>query len=365
MASEHLRACLTATDLGSYADDICDKLDLLLPFLSTQQDLVRRLAELGVSKLGHRFRIAKMIGEAAQASTPIAPDVSDASAPPAPQATTTNATAISSPAATAAPVAQRWQVTHVPAVIIRSAPSVTAAKLGSRATGTEVRVEREVNGWVRLADDDPSGREMWMLVDGTQAGFKGPLMRLVPPDVAAILDEARRLKRDAMRSVPQANDAGSDMAARLRLKLGPTVRSALALLDRALDVLLTLPETHRAGEMAGVKHEMAIIHARIVPENLLLPAILTQAEMHRLVDRQVRVNDAAAAAVAGACQVLHEPPLGVPHGVSVVPLHACAWEVMYYASESLAHLSPDQLIDPGAQSARSSRSLPVAPAISP
>ena len=56
---QHLRDALASLDLSTHAATLCTRLDVLLA--ADQQEQLKVLNECGVSKLGHRFRIAKLL----------------------------------------------------------------------------------------------------------------------------------------------------------------------------------------------------------------------------------------------------------------------------------------------------------------
>ena len=70
-------------------------------------------------------------------------------------------------------VSNAFEVVHT-RVIIRAAPSVQSAALGSKLQGSIITAEAVKDGWVRLCDN--AG---WMLIDGTSLGL-GLLLRQLP-----------------------------------------------------------------------------------------------------------------------------------------------------------------------------------------
>ena len=175
--AEQLRASLEAAGLGDHADAVCGRLDELLT-AQTHHEQLRLLQECGVHKLGQRLKARATLQALPATKEPLHATKEPLEALPAAKEPLEALAVLKEPlesvmdlsdvADAPYPVAagpQRWRVVHIPAVVVRSAPSLTAAKRGMRAVGSEVSVAYVENGWARL-----DGREeSWMLVDGTLA----------------------------------------------------------------------------------------------------------------------------------------------------------------------------------------------------
>ena len=342
--AEQLRASLEAAGLGEHADAVCGRLDELIAAPSHHEQL-RLLQECGVHKLGQRLKARATLQALPATKEPLHATKEPLEALPALKEPLEALAVLKEPlesmmdlsdvADAPYPVAagpQRWRVVHIPAVVVRSAPSLTASKRGMRAVGSEVSVAYVENGWARL----DGGEESWMLVDGTLAGFAGPLLRWIPPEVARTLDAARSLVRDALNLVPSDSGGAATAAAALRLPLGACLPEALSKLQAALDALMALPADHRVVDELRAHSEMAVLHARVRPEYLLLPLLECQAVAQATVGTFPQRSSSGVA--LPECPLLSTPPAG-EHAEKLVALHSCAWEVLHASSECLKDLS--------------------------
>lgn len=257
----------------------------------------------------------------------------------------------------ATPEPQLWTVTHQPAVVVRSAPSVKAEKLGIHVTGSEVSVAYTQAGWARLS----SPQEQWMLIDGPLAGFRAALMQRVPQDVAAVVFRARSMLSQALRIAPRVKEVmdGVALAAipscaeKLRIAAGGELDASIAMMRGALREMLAVAEEYRVGELVRIYTEIAVLFARTSPARLLLPILEAQSLANILLSAQTfREMSGPSGTIALADELtesplLTEPPLA--EADSIVALHTHAWEVIYAASSAIAerpnlfpgHMTPD------------------------
>jgi hypothetical protein len=73
--------------------------------------------------------------------------------------------------------APEWKVVHAPRVAVRDNPETSAKMLGAKTHGTIVRMESELNGWIKLLNEPG-----WMLTDGAAVGLGRLLERVPVPD---------------------------------------------------------------------------------------------------------------------------------------------------------------------------------------
>lgn len=202
LEQDELRAAVRALDLSK---TVYDEIAAIKAGKMNRLALLDVLKAKGVSKLGHRMKLASIIEGTAQASATqnvqvpgsglaqtaeaskvaapsLAANKSSVGSAPSLSHPTAPAAAASVAAATLASLLTSsggaW-FEVIPSVSkVRTAPSLTAEVIDFKRQRQVFQAAGEQHGWVRLAER-MHGRVGWMLIDGTSLGL-GPLLKLVP-----------------------------------------------------------------------------------------------------------------------------------------------------------------------------------------
>ena len=362
--------------LGEHSEHLMSHLYSLVHLPSREQQLALLKNDCGVSKLGHRIKIVNHV----QRTCP-PPDVSElqleenspmtasrpepspalpAPAPPpaaSPAAIAAVTTTASAPAAAAK--TQRWRVVHFPGVFIRAAPSASAAKVMEQLLPTwqEVTVSHVVNGWARLAQANASDTtERWMLVDGTKAGFKKPLLRQFTEDECRVLDAARQATREATRLIQPiskqpiaASHSGTQQEQQKQLVVA--IKSLLS----GLEILETVSAEACEREDFMIRSQLCVAYALLHPRMLMMPvADVNAPELAApppaiasvaAVSASAAASNAAASASAASAEAttiwtpttsLADSGFKATAEMCAASVHVCAWEIMYTAHDGIS-----------------------------
>ena len=131
---------------------------------------------------------------AAKGSVPPAPPPALPAAPAAPTAPAPkalpNPPAIHGASAPIAPkpLVKAWFKVVPSAIKVREAPSLDATALGVKRQGELFEADAEHEGWVRLKEPVPSGHVVWALVDGARLNL-GRLLERVPASSRLMREE--------------------------------------------------------------------------------------------------------------------------------------------------------------------------------
>lgn len=237
--------------------------------------------------------------------------------------------------------ARWWRVVHAPAVVVRTEPSTSAAKLGLKLHGELVLGLEERGRWVRVHAPDASHTHGWMLFDGRELGLGallqrcGTLLTCVDDDGEADWEELAQHGEPTAEPSREASPAGTGVEAGVEAEVEAAVEAQPAAREqlkspppqqkerRMVDEEATVVEMREQGDASPTATMETA--ARVVPK---LPTAVTSVGARLRARLQTQETATAPAVTAPAAAA---PPSDTPG--STIPATAVSQPAAVTAAE--------------------------------